>query len=85
MYASRYGHVEIVRFLSKNGAKLNCADENGMTPLMHSATKARLDREGSTEPHLEVVWFLVRQYPDLVLERHVAWLQNSRLKDSTLC
>ncbi|HUQ50773.1 MAG TPA: ankyrin repeat domain-containing protein, partial [Gammaproteobacteria bacterium] len=56
LYATRGGHLDVVRLLVERGAKLELADDNGVTPLLNAILNAsifRVSRTG-TSAHLGV-------------------------------
>jgi ankyrin repeat protein len=61
LYATRGGHFELVRLLIDNGADLELADGNGMTPLLNAIVNAsiiRVNRTGSSD-HLKIAQLLL--------------------------
>lgn len=61
LYATRAGHVDVVRLLLERGASVELADGNGVTPLLSAVLNAHLFRtapEGKTD-HLAIVHLLL--------------------------
>ncbi len=62
LYATRSGNLEQTRLLVEAGARLEQADENGLTPLLNAilnASVANLDRPN--DRHIEVARYLIEQ------------------------
>jgi len=56
LYATRHGHLDIVRALIEHGADLELADGNGITPLINAivnASAVRISRDGKTD-HMKI-------------------------------
>ena len=52
LYATREGHLELARLLIDNGASLELADGNGVTPLLNAIVNAsifRVNRTGTSD------------------------------------
>lgn len=61
LYAAREGHLELARLLIENGAKLELADGNGVTPLIDAIINAsifRVNRTGESD-HLKIAHLLI--------------------------
>ena len=58
MIASSCGHTEVVEELLKSGANVNCADDNGSTPLVYALN-------GSSENSSRVIELLIHAGADL--------------------
>jgi ankyrin repeat protein len=61
LYATREGHLELARLLVDNGASLELADGNGVTPLINAIVNAsiiRVNRTGTSD-HLDVAQLLL--------------------------
>jgi len=63
MYASRFGHLEIVKLLLKNGADINQRNNNGWNPLMYA----------SRFVYLELVKLLVKNGADINQRDNNGW------------
>jgi len=60
-YAAREGHLDVARLLVERGAKLELADDNGVTPLIDAILNAsffRVSRTGAS-PHLGIANLLL--------------------------
>jgi ankyrin repeat protein len=60
-YATREGHLDVVRLLVERGADLEIADGNGITPLTNAILNAsafRVERAGTTD-HLAIAHLLL--------------------------
>jgi ankyrin repeat protein len=61
LYATREGHLELARLLLDNGASLELADGNGVTPLINAIVNAsiiRVNRTGTSD-HLKIAQLLL--------------------------
>jgi ankyrin repeat protein len=61
LYATRGGHLELARSLIENGANLELADGNGVTPLISAIANASIIRVNATgtSEHLKVAQLLL--------------------------
>ena len=75
MYAALNGHLETVRYLVGNGAKVNIMDSSGNTAL-HYATHHVRQQTG----HLNVVQYLVHNGADVDIKNN----QNEKAQDIAL-
>ena len=62
--AAEHGHKDVVRVLLEHGASVNCATDDGITPLMYAAQKG----------HMQIIELMMTYGGDLAISDEFYWL-----------